>query len=51
MYALWHKKQQEEKELAEAEADEHSYLNSQWANPKVCLYTSTYILIIYIYIS
>jgi hypothetical protein len=32
MIALWHKKQQEAQKLAEA--DDDSYLNSAWANPK-----------------
>lgn len=32
MMAYWHKKQAQEKDLAEAEED--SYLNSEWANPK-----------------
>jgi hypothetical protein len=32
MMSLWHKKEQEQKKLDEA--DEDSYLNSSWANPK-----------------
>jgi len=32
MIAMWHKKQEEDKRLAEA--DEDSYLNSEWANPR-----------------
>lgn len=32
MMSFWHKKEQERKQLEEAEED--SYLNSEWANPK-----------------